>query len=101
MAASSNTMDLTGLPPVRRRISGVLSIDAKCLRSRLRKEGVGAADARDPDYPVGPRDHGPACASAARDASILKTSNHETAAGATEGPEALASGPHPHHQRRR
>jgi hypothetical protein len=92
-------MDLTGLPPVRRRISGVLSIDAKCLRSRFRKEGVGAADARDPNYPVGPGDHGPARAAAARDACILKASDQEAAAGAAEGTEALAGGPHPDDQR--
>src|SRR5690349_24265160 len=100
MAASSNTIDLTGRPPVRRRMSGVLSIDAYRLRSRLRKEGVGAADARNPHHPARPREHGPACATAARHASVLKAADQQPPPGAAERANALARAPGPDHQRR-
>ena len=59
IVASSKTIDLTGLPPVRRRTSGVLSIDRMASVPAAGKEGVGAADARDPDQPVRAGEHRP------------------------------------------
>ena len=66
IVASSKTIDLTGLPPVRRRTSGVLSIDTQRLRAAGRKEGVGAADARDPHHRFGAGEHRPSLAAATR-----------------------------------
>src|SRR5690349_7406549 len=98
MTASSNTIDLTGRPPVRRRMSGVLSIDANRLRSRFRKEGVGAADARDPHHPARARQHGPARPATPRHASVLKAADQQPMSGAAQRAEPLAGAPGPDDQ---
>src|SRR6185295_18143879 len=86
-------IDLTGFPPVRRRTSGVLSIDAHSLRSRFRKEGVGATDARDPHRSVGAGKHRPPRPTASRHPRVLKAANQQPSAGAAERAHPLARGP--------
>src|SRR5829696_3730293 len=78
IVASSKMIDFTGLPPVRRRTSGVLSIDSQCLRAPLRKEGVGATDAGNPDYTIGIREHRPRFPAAAGHLGFLEAPHQET-----------------------
>src|SRR6185503_13471198 len=92
-------IDLTGFPPVRRRISGVLSIDAHSLRSRFRKEGVGATDARDPHRPVGAGEHRPRRAPAPRHPRVLKAPNQQSPAGTAKRADSLARHPAANNER--
>src|SRR5919112_5020061 len=89
IVSTSNTIDLTGRPPVRRRTSGVLSIDPHGLGPRRRKEGLGPADAGHPDQIVGPVEHGPVGSPAPRNAGVLEAPDQQPAAPAPQGTDAL------------
>src|SRR5258705_7157588 len=92
-------IDLTGFPPVRRRTSGVLSIDAHSLRPGFRKEGVGATDARDPHRAVGAGEHRPRRAPASRHPRVLEAANQQPATRAAERADPLARRPAANDQR--
>src|SRR5918994_4554741 len=92
-------MDLTGLPPVRRRTSGVLSIDTNRLRSPWGQEGVRPTDARNPDDRALAGHHRPLLAPPARDAGFLKASYHEPTATSGEGSHPVTGRPASHVQR--
>src|SRR5918995_6398044 len=91
-------MDLTGRPPVRRRTSGVLSIDAHGLRSGGRKLDIGPADARDPNDSLILSDHGPGYTQGSWHAHLLKTANHQAPSSATQRLQFVSGTPWPHQQ---
>src|SRR3954447_289220 len=99
MVASSNTIDLTGFPPVRRSTSGVLSIDAERLQTGRREEGVRPADARDPHHGCAASDHRPGLPSGSWDPGVLEAAHHQAAAGSGEGAHPVAGRPRTDQQR--
>src|SRR4026208_872974 len=90
MVPSSNTIDLTGRPPVRRSTSGELSIDAQRLRSTGRQQGIGAADPRNPDDLLILRQHRPSYPPASWHPHLLKTPYYQSPPGS---PQRLSLAP--------
>src|SRR5690349_5933368 len=99
MVASSYTIDLTGRPPVRRKTSGVLSIDPEGLHSFSREPDAGAADAGNPEDIVALHQHRPGLAPAPGDSDFLKAANDEPTASGPERLQLLSRGPPPNGQR--
>src|SRR5215203_1830024 len=93
MVSSSNTIDLTGRPPVRRSTSGVLSIDAQCLRSGSRETQRGAADSGDPDDLFTLGEYRPRVPPASRHPQILKASHNQSPPSAPQRLYPLPFGP--------
>src|SRR5688572_15137345 len=99
MVRSSNTIDLTGRPPVRRMTSGVLSIDAQRLRSTGWELDIGAAHTRDPDDLLVLRQNRPELPPASRNPHLLETPYHQPPPGAPQWPHLFSGRPATHCQR--
>src|SRR5215218_3455742 len=99
MVSSSKTIDLTGRPPVRRSTSGVLSIDAQCLRSGDRESMGGAADSGNPDDLFTLGEHRPRVPPASWHPQLLKATHHQPPPGAAERLYPLPFGPGANKQR--
>src|SRR5688572_787379 len=93
MVRSSNTIDLTGRPPVRRMTSGVLSIDAQRLRTTGWELDIGAAHTRDPDDLLVLRQNRPEPPPASRNPHLLETPYHQPPSGAPHGPDLFSGRP--------
>src|SRR3954466_9024161 len=93
MVASSKTIDLTGRPPVRRRISGVLSINPERRSARSGKPERGTTDAGNPNEIVPLDQHRPGFPTAPGYPFLLKTPGDQSPAPPPERLELLPSLP--------
>src|SRR5215207_6553747 len=93
MVRSSNTIDFTGFPPVRRSTSGVLSVNAERLHTSRGNPGIGTAYPGNPDDIVGPGENRPGFAAASWHPGILKASDDQPAPRASEGAHLVSRDP--------
>src|SRR5438552_17566282 len=99
MVASSNTMDLTGRPPVRRNTSGEVSIDPNCFRAREWEPERRTADAGDPEKLILLSEHRPGGPLAQGDPLFLEASDHQPPAWPAQRLELFAPFPAANRQR--
>src|SRR3954465_6323854 len=101
MVRSSKTMDFTGFPPVRRRTSGVLSVNAEGPHAGWGNLGSGTAHTGYPHDIVCPGENRPRPPAASRNPGLLKASDDQPPTGGPQGTHLLSRSPNADRQRLR
>src|SRR5262245_26517016 len=90
MVDSSNTIDLTPRPPVRRKVSANADIDPHRRRAWLRHEQVTSTHPRYPDYCPIDLHNRPIRPTTPGYSSLLHTPHHQSGAATAKRPDPVA-----------